>query len=297
MRLNEINKYFNNIKILKDGEFDYLGLMGCKVDKNVLTFIEKVEYIENLSKSISSVICGENIAHKIPNNFGIIVCENPRMQFFEIHNCFSQNVKGYLREEFDTKIGKKCKISNLSIISDKNVLIGDNVTIEEFAVIRENTIIGDNSIIRSGAKIGSIGFEFKNNKKTVMSVTHCGGVVLGKNVEIQYNTCIDKAIYPWDNTIIDDYTKIDNLIHIAHGVKIGKRCLLPAGVTISGRTEVGDDSWIGVGATVSNGLNIGNNCRVSIGSVVTKNVDDGKNVTGNFAIEHDKFIKFMRTIR
>lgn len=297
MKLNELNKYFDNVKIYKNGEFDYLGLMGSKIDKKILTFIEKVEYVNSLSENISAVICNDEIADKIPSNYGVIVCKNPRMQFFQIHNFFCENLKEYLREDFDTKIGENCSISNLSVISNKGVIIGNNVIIEEFVVIRENTIIGDNSIIRSGAKIGGIGFEFKNNKEIVMPVTHCGGVILGKNVEIQYNTCIDKAIYPWDNTFIDDYTKVDNLIHIAHGVKIGKRCLLPAGVAISGRTEIGNDCWIGVNATVSNGLKIGDNCRVSIGSVVTKSLEDGKTVTGNFAIDHDKFIKIMKSIR
>lgn len=297
MKLKDVKKYFHDIKIYRDGEFDYLGLMVSKVNKKILTFIEKLEYIDKFSESISSVICNEKIAHRVPSKYGVIISENPRMEFFKIHNYFSEDRKEYLRKEFNTSIGENCSISKLSIISDKNVVIGHNVIIEEFVVIRENVIIGDNCIIRSGCKIGGVGFEFKNNKKIIIPVNHCGGVIIGKNVEIQYNTCIDKAIYPWDNTVIDDYTKVDNLIHIAHAVKIGKRCLVPAGVAISGRTEIGNDSWIGVGATVSNGLSIGNNCRVNIGSVVTKSLDDGKNVTGNFAIEHDKFINLMKTIR
>ncbi len=73
--------------------------------------------------------------------------------------------------------------------------------------------------------------------------------------------------------------------------------MIVAGSAIGGRTIVGDDVWIGINSTISNGLTIGDNCRISLGSVVTQSVAAGKTVTGNFAIDHKKFIEFIKSIR
>ena len=145
----------------------------------------------------------------------------------------------YCRDRFRTIIGEHCSISKHCCISDYNVSIGDYVTIEEFVSIRENTTIGNNSIIRAGSIIGGEGFEFKANGAGILSVKHLGGVRIGENVEIQHNTCIDKAVYPWDNTSIGDNSKIDNLVYIAHGVKVSNNVLVVGQSGILGR----DSCW------------------------------------------------------
>ncbi|MDB1921743.1 hypothetical protein PMY56_02205 [Clostridium tertium] len=122
-------------------------------------------------------------------------------------------------------------------------------------------------------------------------------VIIGNNVKIQYNSCIDKALYTWDNTVIGDYSKLDDLVHIEHGVKIGIRCLIASRATFGGRNILGDDSWIGLGAIISNGLILGSKVSISLGSVVTKNLKDEEEVSGNFAINHNKYIDFIKSIR
>lgn len=70
--------------------------------------------------------------------------------------------------------------------------------------------------------------------------------------------------------------------------------MIAAGATFGGRTVLGDGVWIGVGATVINGITVGEKARVNIGSVATRSVPDGGSVTGNFAIEHEKFIENLK---
>ena len=130
-----------------------------------------------------------------------------------------------------------------------------------------------------------------------MNVKHCGGVIIGENVEVQYNSCVDKALNTWDNTVKDKYSKLDNFVHIEHGVKVSERCLIASNTTIGGRTIVGEDSWIGLGAVISNGLKLGKKISISLGAVVTKDLSDGEKVSGNFAIRHDKYIDFIKRIR
>ncbi|WP_288222170.1 UDP-3-O-(3-hydroxymyristoyl)glucosamine N-acyltransferase [uncultured Clostridium sp.] len=296
MLLSEVVELIEGLNLLKDEEFTSLGLAVAKCDEKILTFVENEKYINSLSDKVVALITTEEIGEKLKENYGIIISDNPRANYFKLHNKLS-NIEGYRRKDFDALIDESCKISKLASISDKNVIIGKNVIVEEFVVIRENTIIGDNSIIRSGVVLGGEGYEYKRFDGIIMNVNHCGGVIIENNVEVQYNSCIDKALYPWDNTIIGEYSKLDNLVHIEHGVKVGKRCLIASRSTFGGRTIIGDDSWVGLGAIVSNGLKLGNKVSISLGSVVTKNLKDGEKVSGNFAINHEKFINFIKEIR
>lgn len=296
MRLTDLYNLIEGLEVLRDGEFTSLGLAVSRCDEKLLSFIENEKYISGLGDNITCLITTEELGHKMKDKYGIIVSNNPRMDYFKLHNKLAQSSE-YIREEFKTIIGEDCEISKLSSISNKNVIIGNNVKIEEFVVIRENTVIGDNSIIRSGVVLGGEGYEYKRVDGIIMNVTHCGGVVIGNDVEIQYNSCVDKALYTWDNTLIGNYTKLDNFVHIEHGVKIDERCLIASRTTVGGRTIIGKDSWVGLGAIISNGIKLGNNVSVSLGSVVTKNLLDGEKVSGNFAINHSKYIDFIKSIR
>lgn len=276
-------------------EFEALGLAGYNMGNRVCTFIESEKYIKEITPNISIVLTTENVAKLIEKNkeFSVCIVDNPRLTYFLIHNYLSQRSE-YKRESYSTRVGKNCSISDLAVIAKKNVTIGDNVIIEEFASIRENTEIGSNTVIRAGSKIGGEGFEFKKRDDAIFRVIHIGGVIIGNNVEIQYNTCIDKAIYPWDNTIIDDFVKIDNLVHIGHAVKIGKRSMIVANSGIGGRVIIGEDAWIGFGATIRNGVKLGDGARANMGAVVTKDVESFESVSGNFAIAHSQFIKKIK---
>lgn len=292
-----ISKYLDELNIeyeaINEVEVSSLGLAGYNDGGRVATFIENAKYINELSDSVVLIFSNRETAAQINNALSVIIVDNPRETFFQLHNLLC-NYEEYVGKDETTRIGENCFISPLAVISDRNVTIGNNVIIEEFVVIRENTIIGDNSIIRSGCKIGGEGFEFKKRNKEIFSVKHVGKVRIGKNVEVQYNTCIDKAIYPWDETVIGDYVKIDNLVHIAHAAKIDERTMIVANSGIGGRTNIGYDTWIGLGATLRNGIEIGNNSRANIGAVVTKDISDNESVTGNFAIEHSKFIENIK---
>ncbi|WP_460293372.1 UDP-3-O-(3-hydroxymyristoyl)glucosamine N-acyltransferase [Clostridium tertium] len=296
MLLSEVIQFKEGLDLLKDGEFTSLGLAVSVCEEKLLSFIENEKYIDSLSDRITCLITTQAIGEKLKNKYGVIVSSNPRMDYFKLHNKLS-SIEEYKRKEFETIIGEGCEISNLASISKNNVRIGNNVKIEEFVVIRENTVIEDNSIIRAGVVLGGEGYEYKRVDGIIMNVNHCGGVIIGESVEVQYNGCIDKALYPWDNTIIGSHSKLDNLVHIEHGVKIGNRCLIASRTTFGGRTIIGDDSWVGLGAIISNGLTLGNKVSVSLGSVVTKSLKDGEKVSGNFAINHNKYIDFIKSIR
>jgi UDP-3-O-[3-hydroxymyristoyl] glucosamine N-acyltransferase len=293
-----ISKFLKEMKVeficKNEPEVDTLGIIDADINKIFCTFIDNEKYLASLPKNATLVITTEELSERIKCNC-VCVVQEPRITFFELHN-FLQNDACYIKSQFKTQIGQNCHISKLASISEKNVKIGNGVTVEEFVVIRENTTIGDNTIIRAGSIIGGEGFEFKRQESTVLAVKHLGGVQIGENVEIQYNTCIDRALYPWDNTIIGNDSKLDNLVQIGHAVKIGKRCFIAGQSLFGGRTVLDDDSWIGPGVTISNGIKIGKKTRVNIGSVVVNDVKDNESVSGNFAINTRKFLKHIKKI-
>ena len=125
-------------------------------------------------------------------------------------------------------------------------------------------------------------------------VKHLGNVLIGDNVELQQSVCVDKALFSWDSTVIGDGTKVDNLAHIGHAVKIGRNCRITAGVIFAGSVVTQDNVWFGINASIRNNISIEKNANISMGSVVTKRVEKDKKVSGNFAIDHNAFIENIK---
>lgn len=278
-------------------EFETLGVSNERNIFNFCTFIDNINFVKSYSDNVGVILTTKKLGNSIEFKNKAIV-EEPRNVFFKIHEYLVNNKdEQYIRETKKTRIGDNCKISNYVDIAENNVIIGNNVTIEPFVSIKENVVIEDDVVIRSGAVIGGEGFEVKKNKQNNFVVAHGGGVILKCGVEVQHNTVIDKGLYPWDDTIVEEYTKIDNLVHIAHGVKTGKNCMITGGVTIGGRTIIGDNCWIGLSSVLKQLLKIGNNANISMGAVVSQDVPENGHVTGNLAIEHDRMIAHIKSIK
>ena len=288
----EIN--FGKFEIINEQEFETMALCGAAIGQKFCTFIDDEKYVKELAENATMIITTPEVGHSlIEMGRGAVLTDCPRNFFFRLHNFLADN-KMYAGAIWETQIAPSAHISDLTYISKQNVYIGENTIIEPFVTIYPNVEIGNNVIIRSGAKIGGEGFEFKKENGGILSVKHLGKVKISDHVEIQNNSCVDKAVYPWDATILEEYVKVDNLVHIAHGVKIGKNTMIVAQSGIGGRTVIGENTWIGFGATLRNGIFVGNNARTNMGAVVTKSVEDGAAVSGNFAIDHKKFIEQIK---
>ncbi|MHB9305608.1 DapH/DapD/GlmU-related protein [Fusobacterium polymorphum] len=290
MKLSELN--FG--KVEKDGEFDWLGLTAEEYEgKKVLVFLNDEKYykeIEN-NKSITCIVTTDEVAQKLEKNtYGIIISKNPRKDFFELHNKLVKENFYFIKKE--NKISEKAIISEKSTIGKYNIIIEEDVIIEPDVTIYENVTIKKGSIIRSGTRIGGNGFEFSRFGDEVLAVEFAGDVFIDENVEIQNNCCVDKGVF--DRTYLGKNVKVDNLVHIAHDVKIGDNTLVVACTLIGGRTKIGKNSYLGPNCTVKNGLILGENSKVSMGAVVTKDVKNNEVVTGNFAIPHEQFIKNLK---
>jgi UDP-3-O-[3-hydroxymyristoyl] glucosamine N-acyltransferase len=163
-------------------------------------------------------------------------------------------------------IGRTSKIG-------KNCIIYPNVT------IREKTQIGDNVIIHSGTTIGSDGFGYAQVEGRHHKIPQVGIVVIEDDVEIGANCTVDRAAM--GETRIGKGTKIDNLVQIAHNVKMGENCIIISQVGISGSTEIGNNVILAGQAGIIGHLKIGDNVIVAAQSGVKNDLEHGKKYLGS----------------
>ena len=272
---------------------DSLGLVAHD-RPNMLTFLDDEQFLQQIldNSNVSAVFITEALATKVESTrIKKIVCDDPRYYFYSLMNYLS--AVNYQKNQ--TIIHPTAKVHPRAYVSEYNVEIGKNVLIEPHATILPDVVVGDNCIIRAGAVLGSEGYEHKRTTKGILSVFHDGKVILGNNVEIGANSCLDKGFH-FRHTTVGDFTKIDNLVHISHCVHVGKNCFIIACSMIAGTVTIMDDVWIGPNANIAPQVIIENGGFVTLGSVVVKNVGEKEWVTGNFAIPHKKFLFNLKKI-
>lgn len=162
-----------------------------------------------------------------------------------------------------------------------NVHFGEGVVIGPFVSIDANgapITIGDRCVIGPGVRIGQQGFGYADNGRGWEPKAHPFGVIIEDDVTIGANTCIDRG--SWRATHIRAGSKIDNLVHIAHNVIVGRECLIVALAEISGSVELGDRSYVAPSACIRERLSIGAGAVVGLGAVVTKDVPELVTVAG-----------------
>lgn len=281
--------------LVSDGYFETLEYCTSLCDRMFLTFLEKSEYIDTINTNVSCLITTNELRKKVPSFInGIIVVDEPKKSFVVLHNYLAK-CDEYANKKSPTTIGKNCKISPLAYIAGENVQIGNNVEIAPFVTIKENVTIGDNCVIHENCVIGGKSFNFvRTEDKQMIGMVDLGQVILESNVEVCSQCHVASGPLPSDITRLEENVKLDAFVHVGHGTKIGKRTLIPAGAQIAGNVVIGEDAWIGVNATIANRIVIKNGGRVSLGSVVTKDVKENQIVTGNFAIDHECFIKNLK---
>ncbi len=149
--------------------------------------------------------------------------------------------------------------------------IGSNVTIG-FA------LIGDRVRILSGAVIGEAGFGIAGGRTGAMDIPQLGRVILQDGVTVGACTCIDRGAY--DDTVVGENTKIDNLVQIAHNCLVGRNCVLAGHVGLSGSVTVGDGAMFGGRAGIADHINIGAGARVAAAAGVMRDIPAGETWCG-----------------
>ena len=178
----------------------------------------------------------------------------------------------------NAKIGENVSIGPYAVVGAAT--IGDDCIIDSFVRITDFVKIGNRCIVKSGAVLGGEGFGFeKDEEGNRFRFPQIGNLVIGDDVEIGANTCIDRGAL--SDTIIGHHTKINNLCHIAHNNEIGNNVEITGCVNVSGGNVIDDNVWIAPNSSLKGYLHIGENAFIGMGAVVTKNVPANEVWVGN----------------
>lgn len=197
-------------------------------------------------------------------------------------------------------LGERAVVSDGAVIG-ANSYIGDGVEIGQNTIIYPNVtiyahcIVGSNVIIHSGTVIGADGFGYQPGENGWQKIPHLGYVIIEDDVEIGANTCIDRGTS--GTTVIGQGTKIDNLVQIAHNVKIGKNSLIIALVGLAGSVEIGDNVIVAGQTGVLDHVKIADNCKFAVRSGVTKDSKEGESYSGYPAQPHMNELKQQAAMR
>ncbi len=210
-------------------------------------------------------------------------------------------------------IGNNSKIL-ANVYIGRSVQIGENCLFHPGCNIGDNVVIGNKVILQHGVSIGADGFSFvtenpnnieqaredgavkeSNTEQKIYKIPSIGSVIIGDDVEIGANTCIDKGTI--ENTVIGTQTKIDNLVQIGHNCKIGKGCMIVSQAGIAGSCVIGDRVVIAGQAGLADHLNIGSDCIVMAQAGVTKSFPDKSIIIGSPAVPRKEYVKQMQTLK
>lgn len=185
-------------------------------------------------------------------------------------------------------LGDRVSIGAHSVIGD-GVTIGDDSALVSQVTVYAGTTIGARVIVHAGARLGSDGFGYVFREGAHAKIPHVGRCIIHDDVEIGANTTIDRGSI--DDTVIGAGTKIDNLVHIAHNVSVGRLCLLMAQVGVAGSVQIGDGCILAGQVGVSGHHEIGAGARLAAQAGVFGNIPAGETWSGYPARPHRESLR------
>ncbi|MCW2289869.1 UDP-3-O-[3-hydroxymyristoyl] glucosamine N-acyltransferase [Leucobacter luti] len=260
------------------------------VDANAdtLTFVGDVErFAAPLGAALAAgavVLAPEGVELPAPARGAIIPVANPRA-------AFGQTVARHFAPQMEPGIAATARVHETATVHDTahigeysviraGAIIEAHAEIRDHVVIGRNVVVGPQALVKSQAVVGEEGFGIeKDANGNNFHVPHIGSVRLGAHTEVgNFTTVCSGTIAP---TVIGDYTKIDDHVHIAHNCRIGRNVIITACAEVSGSVVIEDDVWIGPNASIIQGLTLGKDSLLGIGAVALKSIPENEVRVGN----------------
>lgn len=301
-----------NGRIIGDGNTFITGVSPIENgQKGHLSFVGQSRFAHYMDDTDCAVlIVSENLLEDKAYNPVIIAVEDAYLSFQVLMNLYQemQGRKTGIEEgsffHETAKVGEGVYIGAFTYVSEKakigdntqifphvyigkGVKIGKNCKIDSGARIYDYCIVGDNCVIHSNTVVGGDGFGFQPTAEGFKKIPQLGNVIIEDDVEIGSNCSIDRATI--GSTIIGKGTKIDNLIQIAHNVKIGQNNVIAAQAGIAGSTVIGDWNQIGGQVGIVGHIKIGNQVKIQAQSGVNSSAKDGEILYGSPAINYSDY--------
>ncbi len=269
--LSEIAKLIN-AKFDGDSDFPVSGINEIHmVEPGDLTFVDHPKYYDKaLNSKATTILINKEVER--PEGKALLFSDDPFSDYMKLVKKFRPFEPATKLVSDTAEIGEGTVIQPGAFVGN-NVKIGNNCLIHSNVSIYDHSIIGDNVIIHSGTVIGADAFYFQKRDKKTLKFESCGRVIIKDNVEIGALCTIDKGVS--GDTVIDEYTKLDNHIQIGHDTYIGKRCLFASAVLIAGVSHIEDDVILWGQVVINKEVTIGKGAIVLAISAVDKNLEGG----------------------
>lgn len=220
----------------------------------------------------------------------LIRVKNPKVALADVGNHFfveppKSGIHPTAIIDPEAKIGKDVSIGAYCVIG--KAVIGEGCVFDSNVRVYDDVVMGKGCVVKAGAVLGGAGFGYERDSDgNKFRFPQIGQLIMGDYVEVGANTCIDRGALA--DTVIGDYTKINNLCHIAHNNKIGRNVTITGCVNVSGSNTIDDDAWIAPNSSIRGWVHIGKGATVGMGAVVVKDVPEHETWVGNPAHKMEK---------
>lgn len=294
-------------------ELEITGVAGIKdAGPGQITFVANPKYAGAARTTKASAVI---VTEEFPAvSAALLRCKNPYLAFAHALELFSKppryepgvhptavvhptakigggaHIGPYVVIDQGVQLGKNAVLL-AHVVIYRDVRIGDNFFAHAHAVVREGCQLGDRVLLQNGVVVGGDGFGFaKDDSAHWYKILQPEPVVIEDDVEIQSNSCIDRASV--EKTRIGRGTKIDNLVQVGHGSRIGNDSLLASQVGLAGSTDVGNN------VILTGQVGVVGHCRIGDGAIVTPqsgvagDIAAGAIVSGAPAVDHKLWLKY-----
>jgi UDP-3-O-[3-hydroxymyristoyl] glucosamine N-acyltransferase len=280
-----------------------------------LGFLAQRRYLKDLDGTgADAILVSEDLAGNAEDHACRIVLKNPHGALPTLLNHFypdptrKPGIHSTAVLGKGVELGERVSIGPYAVVEDGSVL-GDGVSVGAHSVIGSGSVVGEDSLIHPhvvlypdtrlgarvilhwGARLGSDGFGYVPEGEGIAKIPQVGSCIVEDDVEVGANSCIDRGSI--GQTVVGRFTKLDNLVQIAHNVRIGRGVLMAAFTGVSGSTEIGDGVMTGGQSGFIGHLTIGAGARVAAKSAVLKDVPPGTSVSGCPARENREQLRAL----
>jgi UDP-3-O-[3-hydroxymyristoyl] glucosamine N-acyltransferase len=269
-----------------------------------ISFLSNSKYSAQLRDTRAGVvICKPADAALVPGGCVALQVANPYHAYATLATHWQQLDQGTGQPRIhpmsyvapSAKVAASARIDAFAYIGER-VVIGERTVLHPRATVLEDCVVGDDCILHSGCVIGADGFGFAPSAEGWVKIPQLGAVHIGSRSDIGANTTIDRGALA--DTVLAEGVKLDDQVHVAHNVRIGRNTAIAGCVGIAGSAVIGDNCTIGGAAGILGHIELADNVHISAFSLVTKSIREPGVYTGIFPLDkNDQWEKNAAALR